>query len=172
MNISDLLNRINIGEDQDLEFKSAKGGLPKSLWESLSAFANTDGGYLVLGVVVRGKGFEIEGVSNPEGLLKTFWDGHNNYQKVSWPVCSQSDVQVVSLDILKVVVIHAPRVHRSNRPVYINGNPMLGTCKRNYEGDYRCTEEEIRQMLRDADNSPQDQSILDSFGLNDWIWIR
>lgn len=167
MNLSDLLNRIDIGEDQDTEFKSARGGLPKSLWETLSAFANTDSGHLVLGVATRGKKLEIEGVSNPEGLLKTFWDGHNNPQKVSYPVCSQADVQVLTINNDKVVVIHVPRTQRSHRPVYINGNPMLGTYKRNYEGDYRCTEEEVRQMLRDADSSPQDQIILDKFDLAD-----
>lgn len=164
MNLEELLNRIDIGEDQDTEFKSAKGGLPKSLWESLSAFANTDGGYLILGVT---KDLEIEGVSNPEGLLKTFWDGHNNPQKVSYPASSQADIQVLEIDSAKVVIIHVPRIHRSHRPVYINGNPMLGTYKRNFEGDYRCTEEEVRQMLRDADSSPQDQAILDNFGLAD-----
>lgn len=37
-------------ESFDLEFKSAKGGFPKSFWESYSSFANTEGGIIVLGI--------------------------------------------------------------------------------------------------------------------------
>lgn len=39
--------------------------------------------------------------------------------------------------------------------------------KRNHEGDYRCTEAEVRQMLRDASDKALDQQILEGFGLND-----
>jgi ATP-dependent DNA helicase RecG len=167
MTISELLDRLVIGEDQDTEFKSAKGGLPKALWETLSAFANTGGGYIVLGVSERNGKLNIEGVKNPEGLLKTFWDGHNNFLKVSNPVCLPSDVQVLDMVNQRVLIIHVSPAQRSRRPVYINGNPMLGTFKRNFEGDYRCSEDEVRQMLRDADTQPQDLVILSNFGLAD-----
>ena len=42
------------------------------------------------------------------------------------------------------------------RPVYINGNPIKGSYKRNNEGDYHCTEEEVKAMLRDANDSGND----------------
>lgn len=76
MDSETLLQHINLGEDQDIEFKSADGGLPNDVWETISAFANTDGGYIVLGVSEGRGGLTISGVSKPEGLLKNFWNNH------------------------------------------------------------------------------------------------
>jgi ATP-dependent DNA helicase RecG len=162
-----LLEVLQLGEDQDIEFKAADGGLPKSLWETVSAFANTGGGLIVLGVAEREGGYAVEGLRKPDVLRKTFWDGHNNPQKLSSPICHEDDVSLLLADGKRLLVIRIPHAHRQQRPVFINGNPLLGTYKRNYDGDYRCTEAEVRQMLRDAGDEPQDGLILEGFDLDD-----
>lgn len=167
MDAETLIQKINLGEGEDIEFKAAGGGFPKDVWESLSAFANTDGGYIVLGVSQNKDGFEVTGIRNPNVILKTFWDSHNNEQKLSTPICSNSHVETQEIDGHKIILIKVPRAARTQRPVYINGNPLTGTYKRNYEGDYRCTKEEVQQMLRDASSDSQDLQILDKFDLND-----
>ena len=37
-------------ESDELEFKTAAGGFPKSFWSTYSSFANTNGGAIVFGV--------------------------------------------------------------------------------------------------------------------------
>lgn len=64
---AELLRRLQLSESVDLEFKSARGGFPRSFWETYSAFANTQGGILVLGVGAKG---ELQGVDNPSKLRK------------------------------------------------------------------------------------------------------
>lgn len=56
------------GEWMTTEFKAAREGLPKSVFETLAAFANTEGGWLVLGVSQQGEHIEIVGVSEPDKL--------------------------------------------------------------------------------------------------------
>ena len=73
MDTQDLLNALSLGEDKDWEFKSAKGGLPKSMWESYSAMANTDGGAIVFGVRERDDHLDVHGVDDPSKMEKDFW---------------------------------------------------------------------------------------------------
>ena len=49
----DIKRMIDDWETEAVEFKRAKGAVPASFWESYSAFANTDGGVIVLGVAEK-----------------------------------------------------------------------------------------------------------------------
>jgi len=49
MNKAELLARISDIEWEDFEVKEAASDIPKSCWETVSAFANTNGGWLILG---------------------------------------------------------------------------------------------------------------------------
>ena len=50
MDMQELKSLIYQGEKVDIECKKAESNVPKTAYESYSAFANTNGGYIVLGV--------------------------------------------------------------------------------------------------------------------------
>jgi predicted HTH transcriptional regulator len=89
MTKEELIDRINDIEWEDFEAKEAKSELPKNIWETVSAFANTSGGWIVLGVKQNGKKFEISGVDNAEKLEQDFL-GTLRSQKVNEAVDAKS----------------------------------------------------------------------------------
>lgn len=50
MQADDIKNLLSFGERIQLEVKEAKNSVPKSIWETYSSFANTQGGYILLGI--------------------------------------------------------------------------------------------------------------------------
>ena len=72
MNKSEFIHKLAELEWEDFEVKEAKAEVPKSSWETVSAFANSSGGWLVFGVKQIGKFFEIQGVTNPEKIEQDF----------------------------------------------------------------------------------------------------
>ena len=164
MSIQDLLVAIKVGEDVDWEFKSAKGGLPKSLWESYVAMANTDGGNIVLGV--EDDGF-VSGLGDAAKMQTNFWNTVNNRGHVSVNLLTDQSVRIETIDSKDVLVIAVPRADRRQRPVFLSQNPLTGTYRRNFEGDYHCSEEEVRRMLADQSDAPADSLILQGFTFDD-----
>ena len=153
-------------ENNRIEAKKALGGLPKSIWETYSAFANTHGGIILLGVEeLADKSFRTVDLPDPEKLIKEFWDIVNNPNKTSVNILSSKDLFVQEVDGNHIVVINVPRAERSYKPVYVDGNPLC-TYRRNGEGDYRCTKEEYQAMVRDASVKTQDMLILEEMDMS------
>lgn len=153
----------NYKENNRIEAKKALGGLPHSIWETYSAFANTLGGMILLGVEEHADAtlHPVE-LPAPEKLVAEFWDIIGDETRVSVNILSDRDVTVESVGGRYTVAIRVPRAQRCDKPVYINGDPFTGSYRRSGEGDYRCSAEEVRAMLRDASVRTQDMTVLET----------
>ncbi len=153
-------------EDNRREVKKAKGGLPNSLWETYSAFANCYGGVIILGVKENKDGsWYMTGLDNAAKLRKDFWDTINNKNKVSVNLLTDDDVDTFEENNGIIMVIHVPRAKREQKPVYINGDMFSGSFRRNWEGDYHCDRSEVLAMLRDQPEETADMKILQDMSL-------
>ena len=171
MEIVDITTLLSMGERINFEAKTAEKGIPKSIWETYSAFANTIGGYILLGVS-EGKGgdsnspYTVTGIQNPSRLKKEFFDTLNS-DKVSSNILTDADVEIVDYNGFSILSIHVPQADYRKRPIYINGNLSKGTYKRNYEGDYHCTEEEVKAMIRDSNDAGNDGILMEHYTIDD-----
>lgn len=169
LDLDALLAALRLGETQDWEFKSARGGLPKSFWETYSAMANTEGGTIVLGVAEHEKRAVADGLSDAQvaQYRKALYDGAHNKGIVNRDLLGPSDVEAVELGDARLVLVRVARANRTERPIHVGPSPFGNTYKRGFEGDYRCDDAEVRRMLADADPLPADHRILKGFSLED-----
>ena len=158
---------VTQGEMVHTECKDACGGLPDALWESYSSFANTDGGIILLGVKEVDHRLSVVGVPNSAKLIKQFWDGVNNREKVSVNILFDRHVYSVKCRGRDIVVIEVPRADRRDRPVFVGHDVFNGTYRRNGEGDYKCSREVVFSMLRDASDITADSTVLESLSVTD-----
>ncbi len=169
--LDEVLAAAAVGESSDWEFKSAKGGLPRSLWETYSALAKTDGGVILLGAVEREDGVHLDGLAGPAlaKIQKELWDNLNNRGKVSLNLLTNGEVTTLPVGGAgaHLLVLRVPRASRSQRPVHLGPNPLGNTYRRQHEGDYRCQDDEVRRMLADAAPEPADLQILEGYTLAD-----
>ena len=167
----DLQNMGAYRENNRIEAKRATGGFPHSLWETYSAFANTIGGVILLGVEERhDKSLQVVGVPDSRSYMEEFWAYVRNSNQVSVNILTPEDVFVQTVEGKEILVIQVPRAGRRDRPVFLAGNPFTGSYRRDGEGDYRCTPDEVRSMLRDRSDIPADLAPLTRYALDTLDW--
>lgn len=172
MTAQEIKEKLKRGERIVLECKKAGSELPKSFWETYSAFANTLGGVVLLGVEENRneqyaeKRYTVVGVNNPQKIISDLWNTINS-NKVSHNILVDEDVQTVEVDGVKVVCVSVHQANWRDKPIYLNENPYKGTFRRNYEGDYHCTIEEIKAMIRDENEDGNDGTLIEFYDMRD-----
>ena len=159
--IIDIKTLAKYEENNRIEAKRAKGGLPNSIWETYSAFANTEGGVILLGVDERDDHTLVAtGVEDAHKMMTDLWNILNNKQKVSLNILTERMVATHEVEGKTVISIEVPKADRHHRPVHIGSDPMRGTYRRSFEGDYLCTKNEVAAMYRDASDVSIDLKVL------------
>ena len=169
--ITHLLNSLqDIAENEELEFKGAKGGFPGSFWETYSAFANTNGGVMVLGIKEKHGLLKSDNLlaTDIDKLQKDLWSGLANRNTTNLNLLNNDDVKSLQVGNFYVLIIKVPRASRDQRPVYVGHDPYGGTYRRGYEGDFKCTRSEVQRMFADADlTRTTDKRILKGYTIDD-----
>ncbi|MCM1347715.1 MAG: ATP-binding protein, partial [Bacteroides sp.] len=142
MTKEELIARLQDIEWDDFEVKEAKNELPKNIWETVSAFSNASGGWIILGIRQRGKSFEIQGVDDAEKLEQDFI-GTLRSQKFN--VRLYASTSQYNIGGKKILAFYIPS--SSNKPVYF-GNPANSFIRMG-SGDQRATTSEIMAMYHD-----------------------
>ncbi len=136
-------------ENNRIEAKKATGGLPESIWETYSAFANADGGMILLGVIEReDRSLEAIGLVDPQSLVMDFWAMVNDPGIASANILSDGDVAIQDIGGKQIVSIQVPKASVEERPVYVCKDLIRGTYIRSGDGDYRCTPSQILEMMK------------------------
>ena len=148
--------------------KDGKGALPESFWKTYSSFANTEGGYVFLGLREKPDGyFELAGIKNTEKVINELWVTINNTEKVSTNILQNSSVRRLTINGKMIIQVHIPHASRERSPVFISGNPLTGTYRRLNSTDISQDNESVRHMLAEQVEESHDAGILVGYGLDD-----
>jgi len=163
MNRDELIKRLKGCEGNEIEFKSAKSEVPRSAYETVSAFANTSGGWIVFGVQENEGLFIPVGVDNPDRIQNDFLSSLRADNKVNHDI--NTTVQMVDIEGKILMSFYIPEASRQNKPVYLNGD-IRRTFIRRGGSDQRCRMNEIERFLRDSTQDRWDGQVFD-FPINE-----
>ncbi len=153
-------------EGPHFEAKSARGGMPRSFWETYSSFANTDGGVIALGVSEDAGRLKVTGVPDVQGTIRNLWNTINDREKVSSNLLRDESISTMDVGGMQVILVDVPRAERGDRPVFIDGNDR-NTFRRRGDGDYKCSVDAIASMVSDSLSKPTDRVPIFSSDIAD-----
>ena len=174
MNQAELMELLHAHEWRDVEFKEAQRDVPRNAFETVSAFANTDGGHLVFGVRKDGDDVDIVGVLDVDKVQGDFLTTLRQRDKISVPVAVNEELH--RHDDADLLLFYVPEVPRQDKPVYLNGD-IRRAFVRSGGSDIRCSGNERNRFLMDAaieryDGQSLDYALDDAFDEDSLRWYR
>ncbi|MEV4494756.1 ATP-binding protein [Micromonospora arborensis] len=156
------LRRIG-GEPSGVEAKRAAEGLPKSVRETLSAFANTEGGTVLLGVDEQ-SGFTLVELTDPAGLRNALVQMSRD--DLTPPL--RISTEIVEVDGHRLVVAEVPPTPADQRPVYVTAQGISGgSYLRGGDGDRHMTQAEIAMVTAARTQPMYDREPVDGTSADD-----
>jgi ATP-dependent DNA helicase RecG len=152
-----------VGSDiADVEVKAAVGGLPKSIVDTVSAFANTNGGLILLGID-EDAGFAAVGV-NAGKLASDLASACAD--QLEPPV--RPDISVVELEDVPIVAALVEELPPTQKPCFVRARGIeRGSFIRTFDGDRSLSTYEVH-VLQSSRGQPQDDgSLVDGASVGD-----
>lgn len=151
-------------ENLHTEFKLAKTKVPLDFYETYSAFANTDGGDIYLGIDEENeKAKDIPGIANWPIYQKAILDTIASKDKCSKSTLDDSSFEAIPLPNGRFVLrIHVNELPRNDKPLYLNGDFTKAYIRRG-SGDYPASKSQLISFLNDVRQGSYDFSV-NSFG--------
>lgn len=133
-------------EFEDVEVKRAAGGVPQSLAETMSAFANARGGLIILGLDERA-GFVSVGVPDA-GAMR---DEVTAVARGKLSPALAPSIEIVPFEGVNLVVVDVGALPVSQRPCYVTTRGVYnGAFVRVGDGDQRLTPYEVDRLRENA----------------------
>lgn len=133
-----------------------------------SAFCNTRGGTIVIGLVPEGQRLKAVGVEDPHGTIMGIMEDLDDQNHVNRNLLTRDSFRILDVEGSDVVVIEVPRASRRDRPVYVGSDPT-NAYRRIGEKDVRMSRDDVESMIIDSITpSPDSESVYTcrSDGLN------
>ena len=132
------------------------------MWGTYSAFCNTSGGIIILGIEEEKNGDNIIiGINDIDKMEKDIWNTANNLAKVSYNVIGNGDIYKVKIDDKNIMILDIKEAPHNKKLVYLN-RKIENTYIRRGEADKKADNGEIGTLM--ATPKPL---LLDNFSMKD-----
>ena len=163
MNKKQLLKRLSGVEWDDFEVKEARSELPRNITKTISAFANTAGGYIVFGAEeINGK-FSVSGVEDVDKIQNDFITLLRG-EKFNIPLSSKGDIHQV--DEKSILVFRIEEMPRQAKPIYYGGD-IRNAFVRIGGSSQKASKAEVERLLRESSEKSSDSMRLEGFSVDD-----
>jgi ATP-dependent DNA helicase RecG len=168
MSVDDIVETVSAlrrigGEPESIEVKSGAGGLPKSVRETLSAFSNTAGGTVIVGLD-EARGFTAVRLDEPTSLRDRLVQMARD--ELTPPI--QIGTEVVPFEGGTLVIADVPAAREDQRPVFVTTQGVSnGSYLRSGDGDHRMSEGELALVMANRTQPRYDVEPVPGTSLSD-----